>query len=269
MALDEFIEVLKIDSSDLINSFKRAFIQGGGTPQEVADFRENHFQRFIRNYFPFPHRVTKGKIRDSYGNKSASVDCIIINPNHPYTIDFQEKFNLILADGVDVAIELKPDISTKVELERGLKQVQTVKKLRRRNGPIILKQTVPSEIVEYSRTIPSFIFSMNAKANIEDTFKDIKAFYSENLVPLEEQFDFIVINEVGIISNYKNTEVSIAFNKTTGEKLTGYFFEEWKDLTLGAFLLRLNSVYHASATVQKSILTYYLENIMPYSIRPL
>ena len=63
--------------------------------------------------------MAKGGILDSYGRKSASLDCILINPLHPYTIDTRENFKLIFAEGINAAIEVKPDISKKDECTGG------------------------------------------------------------------------------------------------------------------------------------------------------
>lgn len=46
--MDDLIKLLKMESEDLTNSFKKASIQGEGTPQEIADFREGYFHDFIR-----------------------------------------------------------------------------------------------------------------------------------------------------------------------------------------------------------------------------
>lgn len=269
MAIQDFIDFVKEESLDLVNGFRKACILGKGTPQEISDFRENYFKGFVARYFPFPHRITKGKIRDSHSNISASIDCIVINPNHPYTIDNQKKFNIILADGVDLAIEVKPDISSASELHRGLKQIQSVKRLQRREGPLWFKNTYPVDVVDYSKRIPSFIFAMKAKSNIIDTFRDIQGYYQKFNVPLNEQVDFVVVNDIGIISNYKCEKYSIAVDLTTTKKLTGFFFEEWKELTTVGFILWMNNVPHACNILQENILNYYMGDLLPYSITKL
>jgi hypothetical protein len=129
--MDDLFALVRTDAEELRLEFGRASVQGRGTPQDIATFRETALQGILRNYFPFPFRVAKGGIVDSYGRKSASVDCILVNPLHPYTIDRRENFKLIFAEGVNAAVEVKPDISQKDELYRGLEQGLTVKALRR------------------------------------------------------------------------------------------------------------------------------------------
>ena len=99
--MDDIYALLREDAVQLESKFRKASIEGRGTSQEVADFREHALQEFIERFFPFPHRVTKGKIRDSFGGLSCSVDCVICAPNHPYTIDSQKKFTLLFAEGVE------------------------------------------------------------------------------------------------------------------------------------------------------------------------
>ncbi|CAA9464993.1 MAG: hypothetical protein AVDCRST_MAG58-3341 [uncultured Rubrobacteraceae bacterium] len=118
--MDDLFALVRTDAEELRLEFGRASIQGRGTPQDIATFRETALQGIVSNYFPFPFRVAKGGIVDSYGRRSDSVDCILVNPMHPYTIDRRENFKLIFADGVDAAIEVKPDISQRYALYRGV-----------------------------------------------------------------------------------------------------------------------------------------------------
>ncbi|MFM2291775.1 MAG: hypothetical protein RIS29_1588 [Bacteroidota bacterium] len=85
---DKLLKLLEFESKEIQLSFEKASIEGEGTPQEVADRREIALVKaFVEKYFPFPFRITKGNIIDSNDNRSNSIDCIILNPSHPYTID--------------------------------------------------------------------------------------------------------------------------------------------------------------------------------------
>lgn len=85
--MDDFIKLLRIEFDELHAYFMKASIEGSGTAQEIADRREQYFSDFIGKYFPFPYLITKGNITDSFGNRSASIDCVILHPSHPNTID--------------------------------------------------------------------------------------------------------------------------------------------------------------------------------------
>lgn len=107
--MNKLSELLKVEAKEIAASFEKASIEGEGTPQEVSDRREEVVKGFLMKYFPFPYRVVKGNIIDSFGNRSNSIDCIVLNPSHPHTVDpLNGKASIIFADGVDFAIEVKP-----------------------------------------------------------------------------------------------------------------------------------------------------------------
>ena len=129
--MSNLLDLLEIESKELAVSFEKASVEGQGTPQEVSDRREIAVKKLLEKYFPFPFRIAKGNISDSHGNRSASIDCIVLNPDHPHTVSDEEKFSAILADGVDFAIEVKPDLTKVDEINRALNQLKTVKSLTR------------------------------------------------------------------------------------------------------------------------------------------
>ena len=61
-------------SSIIAASFEKASIEGEGTPQEVADRREEVVKRFLEKYFPFPYRVVKGNIINNLNTDTAEND---------------------------------------------------------------------------------------------------------------------------------------------------------------------------------------------------
>ena len=160
--MSKLVELLQIEAQEITISFAKASVEGEGTPQEVSDRREETIHRFLKKFFPFPFRIVKGNITDSFGNQSNSIDCIVINPSHPHTLDGENgKASIIFADGVDYAIEVKPDLSNNNEIERGLKQVQSVKKLIRVRQGLVRS----SEGKESAKRIPTFIFADKTYAN--------------------------------------------------------------------------------------------------------
>ncbi|EOV6297559.1 DUF6602 domain-containing protein [Vibrio parahaemolyticus] len=120
--MSTLMDLLEIESNDLDSKFRKASIEGKGCPDEISDRRESALKEVMAKYFPFPFRIAKGIINDSDNKRSASIDCLVLNPEHPYTVSEDERFSIILAEGVDFAIELKPDISDEKELKRGLKK---------------------------------------------------------------------------------------------------------------------------------------------------
>lgn len=259
--MDDLYQLLREDALELESKFRRASIEGRGTSQEIADFREHALQDFVKRFFPFPHRITKGKIRDTFGSISDSVDCIVCNPNHPYTVDTHGKFRLIFSEGVDVAIEVKPDIGATSELTRGLEQGISVKALKRRNPPTLMRGGW-----SYDRAfrVPYVIFAMRCKASPIDTLNEISALYSSKGTPALQQADFIAVNGVGLFVNYIDPSMYCWSDKPTVAVQTGWFFEEWADNSLAGFVWRLQMLAHASIKMQDDLLPYYLQ---PTAIR--
>lgn len=223
-------------------------------------------QDLIKKYFSLPHKVTKGIIHDSYDKKSASIDCVIVNPKHPNIISTGEKLAYLLADGVDSCIEVKPNIQDKNELFRGLEQIRSVKKLRRVNPSYLQldKSTTDDKIIELSKQVPTFMYSLKAKEDVFKTAAEIAHYYYDKKVPLTEQFDYIVIHNVGIISNYKHEKYN--FFTSSKDTRTGWFFERWDENTLAAFILYLNTVPPAEVIVTMPILFNYLSKIQPSTV---
>jgi hypothetical protein len=163
--MDKLKDILINEATKLDMEFRDASSLGKGTPQETATFREGAFRDFLRRFYPAPYRIVQGKIHDLFDHEpSHSIDSIIVNPIHPHLIDTEGKFKLLLADGIDAAIEVKPDISNTTELERALKQGVSVKKLSQVTGPLILSDRHPKYIQDFSKKNPIFCFHFKGKS---------------------------------------------------------------------------------------------------------
>lgn len=256
--MNDFLVLVERYAEQLTHEFQKASIQGKGTSQEVADFRENFFQTFIERFFPFPYRITKGIVIDSFGGRSDSIDCIICGPAHPHTVDTRGKLTLLLADGVDAAIELKPDISKKSELERGLLQGISIKKLIRFNTPVFFQKRYSPDYLDHTKRVPFFIFAMKAKANILDTGREIIDFYKRNNTPIVEQADGIIVNNEGIFFNTKH-DVDWCWSNFEGEDKLGWKFEKWGSNTIAGMLFRINNSYPAQPRMMEPVLSNYVK----------
>ena len=264
---DRLNELLRHESRRLAEEFELSSSLGRGTPQEISDFRENALQALLKRVLPPTYRVARGKIIDSFNNVSASIDCAILNPIHPFTVDSLNKFALIFADGVDCAIELKPDISNFDYLMAGLEQVRTVKRLRRCLSEGIKEWNLPhegrpsKEEKEFYRTIPCFIFAMKGPVDLDNLTAKIITYYRDNEVPLLEQFDYIVLHRRGIVSNVKfaDTDVHCCLKPDVSVPRTGFFWEEWEENTLAAFLMKISTVVPSIPRMFGEILPLYIK----------
>jgi hypothetical protein len=253
----KLMKTLKLEGKALSAEFKKASVSGRGTPQEVADFREAAFRPFLARFFPFPYRVTKGIVTDSYGGESASIDCVLIHPRHPHTVDRDEKFSVIMADGVHAVVEIKPDLQNRAELERGLGQLQSVRKLRRLESALMpsLRNPIDPAILEDSKRVPCFLYAERIKVDPLKTVTEIARFYVDNQIPAVEQIDFVVVNRRGIIANYKFKQ------RCPWPDGPGLYWEGWKDSTIAAFLLHMNWVTPPEMHLMEPMLTGYLRGI--------
>lgn len=249
MKSHKLIELLRIESNEINAAFQKASLEGQGTPQEVADRREPIVQAFFEKYFPFPFRVVKGNIVDINENTSNSIDCIILNPSHPYTIDKTNgRPSIVFADATDFAIEIKPDLSQKSEVERSLEQMVSVKKLTRVDNTKIM----------------SIVFSNTTYANVQTLIDNIAEYHIKNHVEYVHQFDLICINNRGIVLNF--TEAS-RFKMGDNMPYGLYFLESREDSV--AYLLKfMNSTGLSEIRIRQSILVPYLKKFLSgnYSI---
>lgn len=249
---EDFIKLLELEYQELKLGLSKASIEGKGTPQEVADRREELFHTFFTKYFPFPFRVTKGNIIDSYNKRSASIDCVILDPSHPYTIDSKNnKASVILADGVDYAIEIKGSLSDRDEVIRALNQIKSVKELTRiRNGLIWEKDKN-----EYTYKISTIIYAEKTYANIETFIETILNYYREYKIKRLYQFDIIIAGDYTIINSCKG---QISFNN-----MRAIFFEKTGDKSLAFLLYLMANMPLVQPTMNENIYNLYLNQLFP------
>jgi hypothetical protein len=160
--VNQLLEILKAEGRRILEEFELASEQGDGTPQEIADFRENAVQDFISRFYPASHVVSKGKVTDLEGYQSNSIDCLILNPAHPNLSDAKGKFRLIFVDGCDAAIEVKPNLARTDELKRALEQGISIKKIKRSKSSMLWPRGKPPHILEHSLYIPFYVFAVRS-----------------------------------------------------------------------------------------------------------
>lgn len=256
MNAEDFLHLIEFETDEINHFFKKASLEGKGTSQEVSDRREIAVKRFLEKFFPFPYRVAKGNIIDSYGQRSNSIDCLILNPCHPHTVSDENKYSIIFADGVDVAIEVKPDLSNKNEIFRSLEQIKSVKNLRRQKYGLfgVYPKKFTEEQILTAKQIPSIIFSNKTFSKIETLLDKVGNYYIDNNIKSREQFDMIVINDKGILFNSRK-DLNINFS----EQHQGFYFVEFGKQTLATFLFYLNKFPQCEMRIDNPVLDYYLK----------
>jgi hypothetical protein len=270
--LDRLSDHLDHVAEELSTSFQAASDKHAGTPEAVATDREHSLREVVRRFFPEPFKVTKGAIYDSYEKRSASIDCVICAPNHPYLVGGDGKIEIILVDGVFAAIELKPVLTDlppefgkgreqRPELIRGLEQVRSVKRLRRTQSAVLKNfSPTPSDAkVDYSFRCPSYIVADTA-APIPELAKYVADYYIAHSIPPEEQVDAVFALKGGLL----------LFSKAPDHTQTQVTGREWHPHVAGYepsprvtshFFLRLISDIGPELPLSKPVLQRYLEKL--------
>jgi len=189
-----------------------------GSPEAVATNREGVLSEILSRFFPRTYDVAKGKIYDPHGGISDSIDVVVLAGNHPKFRNARGQIEILLADGVHSAIELKPvltDLPTfdsvraqAPEIWTGLNQIRSVKLLRRVRSPLFTNsQSV--ELDDYSRRVPSYLVTAKAPPASE-LAEYIARYYEHHEIPPSEQVDCVAILGGGLILNVKYPEHPLA-----------------------------------------------------------
>lgn len=242
-------EILNYDYQIIKNELARAGREGKGTPQEISDRREALIRKFFKKYYPLPYKIVKGQICDSFGNESASVDCVILNPIHPNTYDENEEaMSIILSEGVDFAIECKSSLSSDSEIERVLKQCSSIRRLKRQTPRSMLNNTD-----DYLYRIPYIIWANNCY-EIETLINKVTDIAEKERYSLNDLFNILVVDEKYIICNIGSGDLHFSDDKL----LPGLYYEENSDGgELLSKLLWTMSLFCSSSFSSKNITSYY------------
>jgi hypothetical protein len=251
------MEILKAEGRRIVEEFSLASVQGEGSAQEVADFREHAVQDFVARFYPQSHIISKGKITDLDGNQSDSIDCLVLNPAHPNLVDSNGKFRLIFADACDSAIEVKPNLARVDELVRALEQCVSVKKTRRSKSAILLERRTPKEILEHSLYIPFFVFAVKAFDPVK-LYSHIVEYYKASATPTEHQLDGVCVfgqgTAQGIVKNVKHRGRNVYGAPFPIGDNTGWYFEEWAEATPLGLLACLEYTFSSFPKMAASVM---------------
>lgn len=261
-------EVFSQEGRRLGEDFDRASSLGRGSPQEVADHREGVFRQLVGRFFPAPHHVVKGQVLGADGSRSASVDCVVLNPAHPHLVDADGKFSLILADAVDFVVEVKGRLD-RAELSRLLTQCQSVRRVVRSQTAIALPGHHP-ELVEPSRRIPFFAYIHEMSMTPEDMAEAIRRWVDEFKAPPLERPDMIIVRDQGVYHDLSSP--AGIMSRRAAQRDPGYWklleghqlWSDTGDLALGCGILMMNEVLPAVPVIGRPpVLLNYREAFNP------
>lgn len=165
----------------------------------TGNVKEITVQQFIASYLTSDYQVKKGSIFSRNGT-SKNIDCVVLFPNHPKL--FTPIREIIIAEGVYAAIEIKPDIATltkKSEFHRGLMQIQSVKKIERKRVQLNLNYFGGrSSQSDYFDKIPGIIFSFKSQ-ELSKVIGYIRKLLDSKIITDFELPDIIISIDKGIL----------------------------------------------------------------------
>jgi len=223
--------------------------------KKTGDAKEVTVKDFIQRFFPATFQIKKGLIY-SLNDSSNEIDCVLLAPNHP-RLETPIR-DIILAEGVLAAIEVKPDISTlteKSEFYRGLRQIQSVKKLQREIA------FIPTGYIPPDHRIPCVIFSNRSRSLGDMTDYMIGLITKREFEPTDLP-DIILTLDHGIIYHSAFARQCILndfVSKQTKITSDNMFLEfPYNDSTLPFFIFLLQSITPPEPYLSDPILKRYL-----------
>lgn len=144
------------------------------------------------------------------------------------------------------AIEIKGSLQ-KTELEKGLKQIQSVKQMKKTIVPISLDGFYSTVSTGPDR-FPCFIFSTDKSTKPETIAKNVIKFYGNNNTPHEEMVNAIFITNVGTL-----------YRTNLWGKETGYCFVSDNTYT---FACMINFISHNLKVIKENIVKIYIADLL-------
>lgn len=154
---------------------------------------------FLKMYLPPYNRIGTGEVVDITGKTSKQIDIIITNEEHPYLGDLNTP-ELFFIEGVALAGEVKMSLTTE-ELKKALENGKRFKKLDAKISKNTIVSCPKGDLDRFVSKRGFFIFAFESKITLKKIWNEMKIFYSEKKIPLEEQIDGIFILDRGIIYN--------------------------------------------------------------------
>jgi len=263
VSLNPVEALIKTQARQMRQRFEESSIKFKNT-LNIARKRELTLSNFLEDYLQPGYRTGNGEIIDQQGNQSGQVDVIVRNPFHPVSKSVGEEPELFFAEGVFCAIDVKSMLN-KTELERGLAQIRSIKRLTRNipDGSQLLGHTpYDTRMVE---KIHCGLFAYNSPS-IPTLKATIDGIHAKNGVKAEEQFDMVAILDKGIIINRKDPGDAREVNTQMGKALGVIGILDSDGDTLQRFLWHLSSLPDIM-TIGRPIIMDYLKFLQTRKVK--
>lgn len=251
-----------LDQIELV--YKETYAPFQNDKGNTGDSKEYSIQEFIAAYLTSDFRIKKGSIY-SQESHSNNIDCVVVAPSHPLLTT--PKREIILAEGVYAAVEVKPDIKNKDEFHRGLMQVKSIKQLERKTYvPDLSKLLGRKPKADFEKKIPSIIFSAKS-LDPADQYAFLKDLLAKGEIGINDMPDMILTLDHGLYV-FSPDITTKTFGEWFLKQKTGFtptmmlhFCETSKAQTLALFLLYFLNLPSPTLLTQESILNEYLKTV--------
>ena len=236
----------------------------------TSDSREITVTQFIRSYLPSDFQVKERTKIYSKNQETSNIDCVVLAPNHPRLITPIRE--IVLAEGVFVAVEVKPDIANKNEFLRGLLQLKSVKNIDRKIETLDIERlTGGIGRDKYYDKIPSVLFSSKS-STVNITIEFLREQYQQGLIKFDEFPDIIVSLDKAVIiyqpffkqGDFYET-LSPDYKSKIKDKVFLVYESEDKATLLSIFLNHFLQLAMPTLQVSAFIVKDYLERIIKES----
>ncbi|GHB69182.1 DUF6602 domain-containing protein [Persicitalea jodogahamensis] len=259
-AIEENLRQMRVQFEKTLPSFTR-------DRKQTGDIKEVSVQELIQSFLLDTYQVKKGGIFHEQGQTN-EIDCIILAPNHPKLLTPIRE--IIIAEGVYCAIEIKPDIATltyKSEFYRSLVQIKSVKAINRKLKLLSTQKDLPDHL----HRIPSCIFSKDARP-AEDTVAFMLDCINQGKLTTYELPDAIVVIDNYIIFHSTNVGSTIfkdwASDRTAEEDV--FLILKTEKSSIAIFLLILFNFPSPIPDITENILLKYLKvGTVDYDVVPI
>jgi hypothetical protein len=185
---------------------------------------EDAFRLVLREYLPRRLDLAEGEVIDSYGERSAQCDIVIVNEDHPFTYHAGGP-SLLMIEGVSAVAEVK-SVLNGAELNKVIEQVKRLRKLRPRYAPFSEVVSTPSDFSRYFRSPPYFLFAYESALSVETICERLEETWQDGIQRVDESLDAVFVLGRGQVLNYGDGKGAFGVFGPNGERLSGYWYSD-------------------------------------------
>ena len=249
MRLEEIIDSINIDMRNHFENLTKGFKHRGLKGVE----REGIVREFLTKYLPKVFGIATGEIVATDGTTSSQQDIIIYDSFRCPLLYNEKSTQVVYIEGVSVVIEVKSVLDS-LEIEKSIINISSVKKMPKKafmKQKSVVKSTVTelNEEKNYFNTM-GILFAFSSKLSLNTVRKKIQEKYEKLNIPLNEQIDFVFIQDKGLLVHFNKNEKTINVTVELDTELCLIKKENCLLLFYLMLMERLNAIYTPPISVK-------------------